>query len=169
MLFYFQVTLSLSVSWCTAWTFQRRTQAGAREDRELSQIVVKTKGVKNIIKRIYQQGGGGNGNPLQYPVFLLGEFHGQRSQVGYSPWGHKELDTTERLSTHACTPTHRHTHTKFFPLTFKKSLLKYILRTYCIPKIGITCTFFSLKVSLKKSQPNLCAWCRSICCRTHYK
>ena len=23
--------------------------------------------------------------------------------VGYSPWGHKELDTTERLSTH----THR--------------------------------------------------------------
>ena len=103
------------------------------------------------------------------PVFLPGESRGQRSQVGYSPWGHKELDTTERLSTHACTPTHRHTHTKFFPLTFKKSLLKYILRTYCIPKIGITCTFFSLKVSLKKSQPNLCAWCRSICCRTHYK
>ena len=31
------------------------------------------------------------------PVFLPGEFHGQRSLVGYSPWGHKELDTTERL------------------------------------------------------------------------
>ena len=29
------------------------------------------------------------------PVFLTGEFHGQRSLVGYSPWGHKELDTTE--------------------------------------------------------------------------
>ena len=28
-------------------------------------------------------------------VFLTGEFHGQRSLVGYSPWGHKELDTTE--------------------------------------------------------------------------
>ena len=28
------------------------------------------------------------------PVFLLGEFSGQRSLVGYSPWGHKELDTT---------------------------------------------------------------------------
>ena len=26
---------------------------------------------------------------------LAGEFHGQRSLVGYSPWGHKELDTTE--------------------------------------------------------------------------
>ena len=31
------------------------------------------------------------------PVFLHGESHGQRSLVGYSPWGHKELDTTERL------------------------------------------------------------------------
>ena len=28
------------------------------------------------------------------PVFLPGEFHGQRRLVGYSPWGHKELDTT---------------------------------------------------------------------------
>ena len=29
------------------------------------------------------------------PVFLPGEPHGQRSLVGYSPWGRKELDTTE--------------------------------------------------------------------------
>ena len=29
------------------------------------------------------------------PVFLLGESHGQRSLVGYGPWGHKELDMTE--------------------------------------------------------------------------
>ena len=26
------------------------------------------------------------------PVFLPREFHGQRSLVGYSPWGHKESD-----------------------------------------------------------------------------
>ena len=26
------------------------------------------------------------------PVFLPGEFHGQRSLVGYSPWGCKESD-----------------------------------------------------------------------------
>ena len=32
------------------------------------------------------------------PVFLPVEFHGQRSLAGYSPWGHKELDTTEQLS-----------------------------------------------------------------------
>ena len=29
------------------------------------------------------------------PVFLLGESHGQRNLVGYSPWGHKGSDTTE--------------------------------------------------------------------------
>ena len=29
------------------------------------------------------------------PVFWPGESHGQRSLVGYSPWGHKELDVTE--------------------------------------------------------------------------
>ena len=29
------------------------------------------------------------------PVFLPGESYGQRSLAGYSPWGHKELDTTE--------------------------------------------------------------------------
>ena len=33
------------------------------------------------------------------PVFLPGESHGQRSLAGYSPWGLKQLDTTECLST----------------------------------------------------------------------
>ena len=32
------------------------------------------------------------------PVFLPGESHGQRSLVGYSPWGGKESDTTEQLT-----------------------------------------------------------------------
>ena len=31
-------------------------------------------------------------------VFLPGEFHGQRSLMGYNPWGCKESDTTERLT-----------------------------------------------------------------------
>ena len=34
---------------------------------------------------------------LPTPVFLPREFHEQRGVVGYSPWGHKESDTTERL------------------------------------------------------------------------
>ena len=32
------------------------------------------------------------------PVFLPGGSHGQRSLAGYSPWGHKGLDTTELLT-----------------------------------------------------------------------
>ena len=32
---------------------------------------------------------------LPFPVYLPGEFHGQKSLVGYSPWGRKELDMTE--------------------------------------------------------------------------
>ena len=43
---------------------------------------------------------------LPNPVFLPGKFHRQRSLAGYSPWGCKELDTTERL-------THTHTLTKW--------------------------------------------------------
>ena len=34
------------------------------------------------------------------PIFLPGEFHGQRSWVGYSPRGYKDSDMTERLTLH---------------------------------------------------------------------
>jgi len=37
------------------------------------------------------------------PVFWPIESHGQRSLVGYIPWGYKELDVTERV-------THTHTN-----------------------------------------------------------
>ena len=42
---------------------------------------------------------GGHSNPVQYSH--LENPHGQRSLVGYSPVGHKESDTTERLNTHS--------------------------------------------------------------------
>ena len=35
---------------------------------------------------------------VTHSVFLPGGSHEQRSLAGYSPWGHKELDTTERLT-----------------------------------------------------------------------
>ena len=41
---------------------------------------------------------------LPTPVFLPGEFHGQRSLAGYSPWGHKESDTTEVTDHTVCLP-----------------------------------------------------------------
>ena len=49
-------------------------------------------------------------------VFLPGESHGQRSLVGYNPWGHKELDTTDRLTLWLYTHTHTHIfHSSGFP------------------------------------------------------
>ena len=53
----------------------------------------------------------GSGDPLEEerwqstPVFLPGESHEQRSLVGYSPWGCKELDMTE--ATEHIHPVHR--------------------------------------------------------------
>ena len=51
---------------------------------------------------------GGNGHPLWIlpqksarKIFLPTKSHGQRGLVGYNPWGHKELDTTQWLSMQA--------------------------------------------------------------------
>ena len=33
-----------------------------------------------------------------HPSILAWKSHGQSSLAGYSPWGHKELDTTEQLT-----------------------------------------------------------------------
>ena len=60
--------------------------------------------VKNPAMRETQVWSLGQEDPLEggawqpIPVFLPGEFHGQRSLVGYSPWGHKELDAAEQLT-----------------------------------------------------------------------
>ena len=60
------------------------------------------------------------------PLLLPGKFHGRRSLVGYSPWGRKELDTTEQL------------HLNVF-------LLPYLLRKYLVCCIkGIILEFFPL-------------------------
>ena len=45
-----------------------------------------------LIPGLGRSPGEGHGNP---PGFLPGESHGQRSRVGYSPWGCKDLDTAE--------------------------------------------------------------------------
>ena len=45
---------------------------------------------------------GSEGSPgrewLPTPVFLPGEFYGQKSLVGYSPWSRKQSDMAERLT-----------------------------------------------------------------------
>ena len=54
-------------------------------------------GDQGLIPEVGRSPGGGHGNPLQYSC--LENPHGQRNLAGYSPWGHKESDMTEQLST----------------------------------------------------------------------
>ena len=49
-----------------------------------------------LIPGLGRSPGEGNGNPLH---FCLENPHGQRSLAAYNPWGCKESDRTERLST----------------------------------------------------------------------
>ena len=96
------------------------------------------------------------------PAFLPGKFHGQRSLVGYSPWGHKESDTTERL---------RHTHTVAIKSVLWMTILapgsiKYDKRlhpgrnepSYCGSWPGFPCFHHQTLGCLNQSPPHLSIW-----------
>ena len=70
--------------------------------------------------------GGEHGYPLQYSC--LENYHGQKSLMGYSPWGRKESDTTEQH-------THTHTHTNM-------CVCVYIYIIYIYIYIQYTYTFY---------------------------
>ena len=65
------------------------------------------------------------------PVFLPGESHGQRSLVGYGPWGPKESDTTEvtRHHTHKCFPN----PVKVFCPVYQPSTLTHDVASFPTP------------------------------------
>ena len=54
------------------------------------------------------------------PVFIPGKSHGPRSLVGYSPWGHKESDTTERLHFHFSYVKYCYQKKNFFKIFLKR-------------------------------------------------
>ena len=74
-----------------------------------------------------------NGNPfcLEYSAssILPGESHEQRSLVGYSPWGHKQLDVTERLTHNTHTLKHL-PGSKLVTITLIHKSFKEILQTF---------------------------------------
>ena len=57
--------------------------------QETQEIPVQSLGQEDPMRRAWQP----------TPVFLPEQSHGQRSLEGYRPWGHKESDTIEQLST----------------------------------------------------------------------
>ena len=83
------------------WNYQRalNTCSFILRDFPIAQVVKNLPATQKITVRSL-----GWEDPLERrkwlltPAFLPGECHGQGSLAGYSPWGHKELDTTERLA-----------------------------------------------------------------------
>ena len=59
------------------------------------------------------------------PVLLPRKIHGWRSLVGYSPWGHKELDTTlcicVYIYTHIYIYTHTHIHVYVYTYIYRNT------------------------------------------------
>ena len=78
------------------------------------------------------------------PVFLPGKSHGQRSLVGYSPWGRKESDTIDHTHTH----THTHIHTWQL-----RGLEMHVLGTEGKPSRWCIVFFCDLVMSLMVSCP----------------
>ena len=71
------------------WWFKKGAFHGGSDGKESACNA----GDPGLILGLGRSPGEGNGNPHQYSC--LENFHGQRIPVGYSPWGCKELDTTE--------------------------------------------------------------------------
>ena len=91
-------------------------------------------------------------------VFLPGEFHGQRSLAGYSPWGHKESDMTEHTSTQS------QDKCRMIPLCWKSSHRRRWYSSGCQGLEGGGDELFSgYKVSVLLDESLL-----EICSRTKY-
>ena len=73
------------------------------------------------------------------PVLLPGKFHGLRSLVDYSPWGHKESDTTEQL----------HFHFSAFPKKMTDNF-KVILGTIILSPIFQNIIYMYLEIDEEK-------------------
>ena len=76
-----------NLSWCSTMGFPE-SSAGKE--------FICNVGDLGLIPGLGRSPGGGHGNSLQYSC--LENIHGQRSLVGYSPWGRKELGMAEQLS-----------------------------------------------------------------------
>ena len=78
-------------------------------------------GDQGLIPGLGKVSGEGNGYP---PEFLSGEFHGQRSLAGYSPWGRKESDTTEQQTLSlSCVKYYSSRSTEFLSLIFNRKFV----------------------------------------------
>ena len=104
------------------------------------------------------------------PVLLPGKSHGRRSLVGYSPWGRKELDTTERVHFHFHTWDVQFDHHRFHKTwkwmllcdanTSHKSLLYHFQLSYTCPVYMLMLPVWPLCASELETREGIfvCSW-----------
>ena len=86
----FKFTILLHSVECSVVVKHAKCQASLMAQRLRNRLQARDLG---LIPGLGRSPGGEHGNPLQYSC--LKNPHGQRSLAGYSPWDHKESDTTE--------------------------------------------------------------------------
>ena len=80
-------------------------------------------------------------------MLLPGKSHGQRSLIGYSPWGRKESDTTERLHFHFVIMSLQPAELHFVPYMGSESCCDLIL------EVGLQARRSGSGVDLKTESP----------------
>ena len=83
------------------------------------------------------------------PVLLPGKSHGRRSVVGYSPWGLKESDTTERLHSDSILKS------KDITLSTKGHLVKSMV----FPVVMYGCESWTIKKAERRRIDAFELWC----------
>ena len=96
--------------------------------------------------------GEGNSYPLQY---LPGEFHGQRSLAGYSPWGRKESDTTEWVS---FSPLCNHKIIKTSKISPPNSIMSSIIVFRFAQLVAINISLLSVCLLRIQTRSKHCIW-----------
>ena len=93
------------------------------------------------------------------PLFLPAKSYGQRSLARYGPWGHKESDTTERLSTHThvCLST-KCMHACIYLYTrTEKDCMHRLTTNVCSPEFIISLElFFECNTKTRGSNESVC-------------
>ena len=97
--------------------------------------------------------GEGHGNPLWYSC--MENPHGQRSLVGYSPWGHKVSDMTENWHFHFFTFSNMLVNQElFFRNPFRSYIQLVIQKSFCLCVLcPLKCT--ALEIKMKDFKNNL--------------
>ena len=86
-------------------------------------------------------------------MFLPGKSHGQRSLVGYSPWGHKESDTTERL--HFLVYSYEHPFLPYLHINIELFVIQLLSRVWLFATPRTAALQASQSFTISQSLPKL--------------